>query len=167
MSKKIVYYLNGVSSSGKSSVCKILLERIKEPTIYLSLDNIHENLCDEYNNDKWKLYNQEVFGLHRTATVWISLGFNVIIDNVLEKDSLYKDARSVLPDAFYFGVFCSLETLLKREEERGRRDFNLVNFQYEKVHKNREYDLKLDSEKSSSEEMAEIILDYINKKMEK
>ena len=67
-----------MSSCGKTSISKELLKTFSEPTIYLSLDNVHQNLCDRYNNDEWELYNKECYGLHRSAEVWYKQGFNVI-----------------------------------------------------------------------------------------
>ncbi|MGB5791613.1 PEP/pyruvate-binding domain-containing protein [Poseidonibacter sp.] len=163
MKKNFICYLNGVSSSGKTSICKILLKEFKEPTIYLSLDNIHENLCDKYNNDDWKLYKKEVLGLHRMAVVWRDQGFNVIIDNILETKELCDDAKEILPDAYFISIKASLETLLKREKDRGRGHYSLVKYQYERVHKYLNYDLELDSQINGLQYLANKIIEKLDK----
>lgn len=163
MKKNFICYLNGVSSSGKTSICKILLKEFKEPTIYLSLDNIHENLCDKYNNDDWKLYKKEVLGLHRMAVVWKNQGFNVIIDNILETKELCDDAKEILPDAYFISIKASLETLLKREKDRGRGHYSLVKYQYERVHKYLNYDLELDSQINGLQYLANKIIEKLDK----
>lgn len=162
MKKNIICYLNGVSSSGKTSICSFLVDYFSEPTIYLSLDNFHKVLCKKYSTEKWPLYKEEVKGLHRTAKVWYDMGFNVIIDNVLETSSLKQDAKRKLPFAKYIGVHLSLETLLEREKKRGRNDFKLVKYQFERVHKDMDYDFSINSEKSSSEELAKRIYEEIS-----
>lgn len=161
MKKQFVIFLNGVSSCGKSSIAKELLKSIKEPTIYLSLDNIHENLCDAYNNDEWELYKKECYGLHKSAKVWEDEGFNVIVDTVLETQHLYKDAKKNLPDAVFVGVYAPLETLLEREEQRQRDDFKLVKYQFKRVHKDMEYNLRLNSDIKTPKELADEILVYL------
>lgn len=161
MKTQFSIFLNGVSSCGKSSIAKELLKRMKEPTIYLSLDNIHENLCVEYNNDDWKLYKKECYGLHRSAKVWQKQGFNVIVDTVLETNNLYLDAKKNLPDAVFVGIYAPLETLLQREKQRKRDDFKLVEYQFKRVHKDIEYNLELDSNTKTPSQLADEILTFL------
>ena len=162
MRNNFICYLNGVSSCGKTSISKELLKTFSEPTIYLSLDNVHQNLCDRYNNDEWELYNKECYGLHRSAEVWYKQGFNVILDSVLETKKLYDDAKKVLPTAIFIGVFVSLETLLQREKQRGRNDFKLVKYQYSRVHKGIKYDLEINSEDTTPIDLSQEIISFLD-----
>lgn len=159
--KPVILYINGVSSAGKSSACRYLMSLLRQPAIYLSLDQFHNALCDTYATDDWKLYNKECYGLHRTAKVWHSLGLNVVIDNVLETEKLAQDAVTVLPDAVFVGFHASLETLLAREKLRQRHHYKLVRYQFERVHQHVAYALEIDTEKSSAEQIAEQLYQFI------
>lgn len=159
--KPVILYINGVSSAGKSSACRCLMSLLVQAAIYLSLDQFHNALCDAYATDDWKLYNRDCYGLHRTAKVWHSLGFNVVIDNVLETDKLAQDAASVLPGAIFVGFHASLETLLAREKLRQRYHYKLVRYQFERVHKYVDYALEIDTERLSSEEIAEQLYQFL------
>lgn len=162
--KNYICYLNGVSSCGKTSIAKAMLEKIDEKTIYLSLDNIHENLNARYSNERWELYRHEVYGLHRSANIWYNLGFNVIIDCVLAQKALWEDAIKVLGDSFFVGVFAPLDVVLKREEERGRKDFDLVKRQFNITHQQLDkYSLMIDSTHSSPNELADYVIERLDK----
>ena len=160
--KNYICYLNGVSSCGKTSIAKVMLEKLEEKTIYLSLDNIHENLNYKYSNEKWELYRQEVFGLHRSANIWYNLGFNVIVDCVLAQKVLWDDALKVLGESFFVGVFAPLDVILQREEERGRKDFELVKKQFNITHQQLDkYSLMIDSTHNTPAELADFVLDKL------
>lgn len=163
--KNYICYINGVSSCGKTSIAKEMLNIIDEKTIYLSLDNIHENLCKNFSTDEWKLYEEEVYGLHRMAKLWYEMGFNVIVDCVLAKKVLWEDALKVIPISYFVGIYAPLEVLLEREKQRGRHEYDIVKLQYNVTHQYvNKYSLKLDSSKSTSKDMASFIVHNLNKK---
>lgn len=162
-----ICYLNGVSSCGKTSVAKFMLEKITDPIIYLSLDDFHNKLCDNYRGDDWKLYYEEVKALHRTARVWQEQGFNVIVDCVVAEARLWDDLGETLPDGFLVGLFAPLDVLLTREEARGRRHFGLVRHQFEITHQRLDqYALKIDSSRHPPEEIADYIISQLHQKYE-
>ncbi len=161
--KNYICYINGVSSSGKTAISKAMLSLIKEKTIYLSLDNTHESLCDYFNTDEWILYKEEVYGIHRSAKVWYDLGFNVIIDCVLAEEILWEDRMKVIPESFFVGIFVPLDILLQREKQRGRRNFDLVKHQFSITHQDKsQYHIKIDSSKNTPQELAKYIIEKLS-----
>jgi len=54
-------------------------------------------------------------------------------------------------------VFAPLEVLEARERQRGDREIGLARWQHERVHRNIDYDLKLDTTRATPLECAERI----------
>lgn len=167
--KNFICYLNGVSSSGKTSIARSMLNKIEEKTIYLSFDDIHNNLCSFYSNSENRLYTEEVFGLHRTAKIWHDMGYNVIVDCVLVNNLFWEDAISNLPDSFFIGVFAPMNVVLKREKQKGVKNLSLIKEQFNLVHqKVDKYSLMVDSSQNRPGEIADHIIEKLelqNKKL--
>jgi|GEM_PF-6406628 len=158
-----IIYLNGVSSSGKSTIASKLREITEEPTIFLSFDQFHESLNGRFADDECPLYDEIAKGVHLTALGWHQLGFNVVIDTVIEKQSLVKHAYDNLPASktYYIAVVADLKILLKREKQRGRNYSKLVKEQYECVHKFFRYDLTIDTVIHSADENCSFIMKHV------
>ncbi|MGM0640520.1 MAG: phosphotransferase-like protein, partial [Thermotogota bacterium] len=62
---------------------------------------------------------------------------------------------------FYVGVFCPLEELIRREEERGDRPKGLAEKQYKFVHKGIDYDVEVNTFYESIDECVSKILDAL------
>ena len=64
----------------------------------------------------------------------------------------------LFPEAFYVGVTCDIEELLRRESTRGDRYIGLASGSSAVVHEGMNYDILVDSTHSSSEAMTNEIL---------
>ena len=76
-----------------------------------------------------------------------------------EYKNLFKDFNFIS-----IGIFAPLAVIEQRERERKDRTWGLARWQYDIVHKDKIYDLKIDSSKSTAEECAKQIKYFISKK---
>jgi len=163
MSSAKIIFLNGVSSSGKSVLAEELQKRLPEPFLHLQLDAFIEMLP---RTDDEELFLRMVSGMNRSIAVMSEEQNNLIVDHVvIEKIWLDQcldllDGRYVL----FVGLSCPLEELELREQKRGPRRQGFARAQIEKIHKNKIYDIELDTHALSVEECADQVLEFYNSK---
>jgi chloramphenicol 3-O phosphotransferase len=92
-----------------------------------------------------------VKSFHDVIISHLELGVNEIVDHVLQEPVWQSDLDAKLAryKTLAVGLFCSIQELEMRELKRGDRAVGLARFQYERVHKNRKYDLELFTDKRS------------------
>ncbi|SEO88917.1 AAA family ATPase [Paenibacillus sp. OV219] len=170
MIKGEVILLNGVSSSGKSTIATMLSERLPNYFV-LGFDDLGDLISKMRNYKKdpstWSIINNQnydlhfiTFILHRLTKVISEYSFNIIIDTVLDAES---DAEDFLEqfkdeDVLYVGVHCPLEELERRERVRGDRNIGIAKEQLEIVHKHMKYDVEINTYENSTEECVSKIL---------
>lgn len=170
----MIFYLNGTSSSGKSSVAIELQELIKSPVFYFSIDTLLYSLSppilDSIQGKRagaiainWNSiflgYFECIASLHRT-------GNSVIADCPVYSDELQKNFTTTLgplTEKFVVGIHCPIEILRKREIDRGDRAVGLVDRQFPTIHSRLNYDLTVDSGIRSPKEIAQRILRHAKK----
>ena len=165
MSKGRILFLNGVSSSGKSSIAKALQGILEEPCMHLCIDDY----LGAFQKDLWdnkEIVRQEwphiISGFHAAAAAIARAGNMVIVDDVLEKDPPWVESLLELFDGFdviFIGVHCSLEELERREAERGDRWKGMARLQFDQVHAQAVYDVEVDTSVLSPDECASLIVD--------
>ena len=166
-----IILLNGVSSSGKSSISRVLQQTLDKPYLQVSIDAFEEMLPDRYDEEglfAWEtLFPKMLAGMHRSIAALASADNNLIVDHVMvHRDgwaSTLADCVTILePYTVYFvGVRCSLEELQRREQVRGDRFAGTVERQFPLVHRHNLYDLEVDTTHSSAEACAEQIRIFI------
>jgi chloramphenicol 3-O phosphotransferase len=161
--------LNGTSSAGKTSIAKAIQKLSPEPFIHISLDDFTEMFrWDAIENAELRkaCHRHSISSLHQSIRILLSGQFPGVIDHVFEQDSWYEDCLSALfgHDILVVGVRCPLEVVRHREASRGDRRIGLAEWQHPIVHKNRRYDLEVDTSTRSSEDCAaEILAKYCAK----
>jgi chloramphenicol 3-O phosphotransferase len=70
---------------------------------------------------------------------------DLVIDHVLIDATLRDQARSSLATAFWVGVTCDVDELIRRETERGDRYIGFASGTSAVVHKDMTYDLVVDT----------------------
>ena len=170
MSKGRVLFLNGASSSGKSSIARALQEVMEEPCIHLCIDDY----LGAFQKDLWD--NEEIVrrewphiisGFHAAAGAIARAGNLVIVDDVLEKEPPWVESLLRLfdgLDVLLIGVHCPLEELERREKERGDRKKGMARLQFDQVHAQAIYDVEVDTSVLSPEECASIIVNRMGAK---
>jgi chloramphenicol 3-O phosphotransferase len=168
MSKGRLLFLNGASSSGKSSIAKALQGMLEEPCIHLCIDDY----LGAFQKDLWDkreivqpAWPSIIAGFHAAAAAIARAGNLVIVDDVLEEEPPWVENLLELfadLEVIFIGVHCPLEELERRESERGDRKVGMARLQFEQVHKRAIYDIEVDTPVLSPEECAAIIADYID-----
>ena len=167
MSRGRIIFLNGASSSGKSSIAKALQGIIEEPCIHLCIDDY----LGAFQKGLWKnkqVVQQEwpqiVSGFHAAAAAIARAGNLLIVDDVLEENPPWVESLLELFDGLeiiFVGVHCPLEELERREQGRGDRRKGLARLQFDQVHSQAIYDVNVDTSILSPEECALRIIDHI------
>lgn len=152
MKKGKIILLNGVSSSGKSTLAGALVQTM--PNYFqLSIDDFDWVIDRMEDRDGGRLIPMatEVF-FHRTVAMFSDQGVNLVVDQILHDEATMKDCLETLQDypVFFVGVHCPPEELERREKARGDRRIGQAVKQLEYVHQQREvYDVEVDTYRDS------------------
>jgi len=178
MRKPKIIFLNGVTSSGKTSIAKTIQEIADDDFYHLSNDMFHD-LEAEIINKKHLNYGdlaegdmhmaESIILMYHTVKVLAEQGTNVIVDGMLfETDgfikkynkSNYDSMQDILNglDVFMVEIFCPLDECRRRNIARGDRGENQSNEQNEIMNKEIKYDFSIDTSVNSIEECARKIL---------
>ena len=191
----VIIYLNGPSSSGKTTIAKALQNSFTEPYLHLSLDKIIGFMPPKINNWEgekspqgfsWEAANDlqghPVYHLHagpfakritRTlkdiALLLISDHYNLIIDDVAFGAVEVEEWKQALKhfNVLYVAVTSPLDILEQREKNRKNRCVGSARGQYFKVHENVSYDVEIDTHAQTLEENIAKIKDSLIKKLRK
>lgn len=175
MGKGKIIFLNGVSSSGKTSLALALQENTNEPYYIISQDTF----CDMWPGKFWiqnpeKMFNHTMSLMYKTIRMFSDLGSNVIVDHVLLNNEMLKSQNNegTLQDCIeqlgdypvlFVHVICPIEELRRREKERGDRDIGNAENQLAYIDPQDTYDITVDTFKVPVEECAKQIVDMIDK----
>jgi chloramphenicol 3-O phosphotransferase len=184
--------LNGASSSGKTSI-GIALQRLwPRPLLVTGIDAVIAGWPESYitapseeggpagpttgmrivpgrgPSPSWILelgpdFHAVMALVHRS---WESLsrgGIDLVIDHVILDSTLRSQAEETLADAFWVGVTCDVEELVRRELERGDRYLGFASGSSAVVHQEMTYDLVIDSTHVPPDVLAREILDSVTR----
>jgi chloramphenicol 3-O phosphotransferase len=137
-----IIFLNGASSSGKSTIAKLLQDRLDEPFLHMQLDSFLQML-PHINDD---LVMKMAPGFHQSVAAMAGAGNNIIVDHVLVADEWLEECVRILTGYVLFvGLRCPLTELERRESERDARRQGFARAQFEIVHAGKSYDVELDT----------------------
>lgn len=167
-----VIFLNGVSSSGKTSIAKILQQTLAAPYLHVQLDSFEAMLPERYDEgglfDWQALFPKALSGFHHSIAALATAGNNLIVDHVTVyregwHSSLIECAYLLMPfRAYLIGVHCSLSELQRREQARGDRFVGTALRQFDRVHRYGVADLNVDTSAATAEMCAEQVRAYIS-----
>lgn len=170
MEKGRIIFLNGVTSSGKTSIVEALQERSDVFFYVVANDLFQEMVGDKYlREDYWKYLSEVIIMMYHTAKLYSDMGKNVLIDGILvERDEIkphYRQLLEILKNnpLDVVEVYCPLDICKKRNIERDNRYAEQSQEQYELMAKDIKYSLKVDTSMHSSKECADIIINYLLK----
>jgi chloramphenicol 3-O phosphotransferase len=158
-----IIFLNGVSSSGKSNLAKVLQRRLEEPFLHLQLDAFIEMLP---RTDDLELFMSMVSGMNRSIAAMSEEQNNLIVDHVLVEKSWLDQCLELLNGHYvlFVGLSCPLDELERRERKRDSRRQGFARAQIDLIHQHKIYDIELDTQALSVERCAEKVLDFYNSK---
>jgi chloramphenicol 3-O phosphotransferase len=164
MKKGRIIYLEGVSSSGKTTLARTLQERLLEPFFLLSGDMFWE--MGPNNGIKPIIYENNVIFpkidliTRNTLKLFSDLGIDFIIDFVPVRGSFVKVLCG--SPVLYVNVFCPIEELRRREKERGNRQLGLAESQLDEMFPQDKYDITVNTFTNTKEECADKIIELLN-----
>jgi len=147
-----IIIINGVSSSGKTTISKALQQKMEEHYFWIANDSFCDMCSPKHWKEDWiKRINQALTAMIYSIKSFSDLGFNVIVDQVFlnneSQGTLLNKCVEVLHDypVLFVRTDCSLEKLRKREIERGNRRIGQAESQLELVHNHINYDIAIDT----------------------
>jgi chloramphenicol 3-O phosphotransferase len=167
-----IVLINGTSSSGKTSIVRVLQARLEEPYLEAGIDKFIWMLPERYlERPLWddvlgladragKAGHALTHGMHHAIATLSRQGINVIADHVLVEPAWAQECAELFADlpAYLIGVQCPLDVLERREQGRKNRTLGQAKLQYSVIHKYVVYDLEVDTSKSNPEECAQTII---------
>lgn len=185
-----IIFLNGASSSGKSSIVKALQNALPGNYLHIGIDKFLGMMPDKSNDwegetirdgfywQKIKLkdgspafkisageYGRQINTAYRQTTAKLAaMGLKIIVDDVINGNEELQLWKKLLKPykTIYIGVHCDIELLIRREKQRGNRKIGTAIEQYHRVHTDIEYDFNVDSGKMSAQDCAMAIISEIN-----
>lgn len=164
-----VILLNGVSSSGKSSLARQLQLDLEGPFFHMGIDMIGAMRSQTRTHELDTTELAEVLqrtraGFHRAVAGMTHAGNDIIMDHVLSEPWRLNDCLTVLAgiDVVFIGVHCSADELQRREQQRGDRPIGTAAQQIESVHAQAIYDLEVDTSTDSIEDCSAQIKKFLD-----
>jgi chloramphenicol 3-O phosphotransferase len=189
-----IIYINGPSSSGKTTLAQALQEAFQDPFLHISLDKIIGMMPNKLNNWEgglapegfsWKqavdkdghvlqeiqmgpYAKKMVQSLKEIVLTLASMGHNLIIDDVAFGNDEVQAWRVLLKEykVLWIGLQVPVAYLEQRERERGNRIVGSSRAQYAQVHNNVCYDLEFDTAKEPLDDIVKAILEEFVKSYE-
>ncbi|MGW0826862.1 chloramphenicol phosphotransferase CPT family protein [Streptomyces sp. NPDC002845] len=161
----LVIFLNGTSSSGKSSIAAELLRTLDEPYFHMPVDAFHAmRTRQEIAPERLPAVLHHTWrGYHRAVAGMAAAGNNVVVDHVLSEEWRLQDCLDLfVPEKVVFvGVHCPTGELERRERERGNRPPGLAARQSEQVHAHGIYDVECDTSRADPGQCARLIKEFL------
>ncbi|BCK00684.1 phosphotransferase-like protein [Anaerocolumna chitinilytica] len=173
MKRGKVIFLNGVSSSGKTTLAWKIQDLAKEPYYQISQDMF----CEIWPGQFWTIMPEKIFNhtmslMYSTVRMFVDKGENVVLDHVLLCDEKLKsdngeatlqEFKEIMNDVkvLYVKVECPIEELQRREKLRGNREVGLAESQIELLNPQHDYDIVINTYNDNTEVSAKRILELI------
>lgn len=120
-----IIFLNGTSSSGKSSIAKALLTVLDDMYFHMPVDLLDDMRSQRAiaPEEQPSALRRALMGFHRAVAGMAAGGNNVVVDHVLSEPWQLLDCVALFApeDVVLVGVHCPLQELERREQERGDR----------------------------------------------
>lgn len=148
-----IIFLNGASSSGKSTLAAALQAVLDEPFWHYSIDHLlaariipRERM--DHGRFRWQDMRAPFFaGFHRSLPAFADGGNNLIVEHIVETEAWMKRLVGLLHpyDVFAVGLHCPLNELEQRELARGDRRLGDARNDFATVHQFMTYDIEVNS----------------------
>lgn len=168
MSKGRIIFLNGVTSSGKTSIVEALQRREDIFFYVVANDLFQETVGEEYlRKDYWRYLSRAILLMYHTAKLFSDMGNHVIIDGILverpEISPHYEQLKEILREnpLDIVEVSCPLEICRQRNIMRGDRYESQSQEQQEMMAEQINYSCRVETDKNSPDECAEQIIRHL------
>ncbi len=151
-----VIFLNGASSSGKSTLAKALQRALPVPFLVVSSDQLIDGGMLPERRDPtgpfaWREHVRPRFfaGFHGCLPALAEAGSDLIVEHIIEFPAWRRDLARLLADldVFLVGVHCDLAEIDRRERERKDRRLGegRGHVEIDRIHTFGPYDLDVDT----------------------
>ncbi len=156
-----IILLNGASSSGKSSLARILQATLPGPFWHFSIDHlIAASVLPQQRIDSgefiWRDLRPHFFeGFHCCLPALAQGGNNLVVEHIVETEAWMSRLLLLLADfdVYFVGVHCALHELERRAIVRGNRKLGEARADYEITHTFGGYDFEVDTTSEQPEEI--------------
>jgi chloramphenicol 3-O phosphotransferase len=166
----VIIFLNGTSSSGKSSIAAELLKVLDTPYFHLAVDAFGamrsvERTLELDGPAVTEVLRRTRAGFHRAVAGMAQAGNDLVVDHVLSEPWRLQDCLTVLDglDVVFVGVLCPPEELERRERARGDRGPGVAAKQLQSVHQHGLYDFEVDTSVNGPRECALAIKEFLSR----
>lgn len=186
-----IIFLNGTSSSGKTTLAYALQELLPEPWLHVALDQFRDGLPAKYRGlnspsgstgdvglnvvpvtDTDTPYTairfgevgkKMLIGMRRAIRSLAEAGNNIIIDDIILEQTFLNDYLKVFADfdLIFVGVRCPLDVIGDREAVRPGRFPGTALGHADVCHAHNDYDVNVDTGSTSPEQCAEKIQKFL------
>ena len=165
MDKGKIIFLNGVTSSGKTSIVEAM-QGYSEPFFYVVANDLFEQMVGDKHlqEDYWKHLSEVIIMMYQIARTFSDSGKNILIDGILVERPELKPHYDKVKDIFdgypleIVEVYCPLDICRERNIERGDRTEDQSEMQSRIMAENINYSCSVDTSLNTPEECAEIII---------
>lgn len=163
-----VVLLNGVSSSGKTTIARQLLDDFETPWFHMAGDMFGAMRSERRTHeldaaDIAAVLRRTRAGFHRAVAGMVKVGNNIVMDHVLSEPWRLQDMLAVMDgiDVVFVGVHCSAEALRRREQLRGDRPMGTAINQVAATHAHNTYDVEVDTSTTTVEACSATIKTFV------
>jgi chloramphenicol 3-O phosphotransferase len=161
-----IILLNGASSSGKSSLARILQAMLPEPFWHVSIDHfIAASVLPQQRIDSgefsWRVLRPCFFeGFHRCLPALAQCGNNLVVEHIVETREWMDRLLHLLAgfDVYFVGLHCALPELERRALARGHRKLDEARADFEVTHTFCTYDFEIDTTSEQPEEIGALLV---------
>ena len=160
-----IIFLNGVTSSGKTSIVESLQNQEDIFFFFFANDLFQEMVGENYlRKNYWKYLSEVIIMMYHTAKLYSDMGKNVLIDGILVEREEIKPHYSQLLEILknnpldIVEIYCPLDICRQRNIIRGDRYETQSQEQYDLMAENIKYSAKVDTSIYSPEECAKKII---------
>ena len=160
-----IIFLNGVTSSGKTSIVESLQNQ-EDIFFYVVANDLFQEMVGEnyLRKNYWKYLSEVIIMMYHTAKLYSDMGKNVLIDGILVEREEIKPHYSQLLEILknnpldIVEIYCPLDICRQRNIIRGDRYETHSQEQYDLMAENIKYSAKVDTSIYSPEECAKKII---------
>lgn len=160
-----IIFLNGVTSSGKTSIVDAI-QSYSEPFFYVVANDLFEQMIGDKHlqEDYWEHLSEVIIMMYQIARIFSDSGKNILIDGILVDRPELKPHYEKVKDIFkgypleVVEVYCPLDICRKRNIGRGDRTEDQSDWQSKIMAENINYSCSVNTSLNTPEECAEIII---------
>lgn len=168
MPKGIILFLNGVTSSGKTTLAKAIQEKADVNFYTISNDTFQQMVSRKFlMQNYWKYLSEAIMQAYYTARMMSDNGIHILFDGMLldiaELSPHYERVKMIFKNSplKLIEVTCPLEICRQRNIQRGDRGIHQSDEQMNIMVKNITYDISVNTSLYTPEQCAEMVLKNI------